>query len=275
MSNTKLLGILNVTPDSFSDGGLFQNHDAAVRHGRKLFAQGADIIDVGGESNRPGAAPVSVKEELARVIPVVKTLCKEGIPVSIDTTKVHVAKQALENGACMINDISGFQDPCMQKLAAKWNVYACVMHMQGNPVTMQKNPVYPLGVIQTLIEFFQQKTRHLLSEGVSKDKILLDPGVGFGKTVEDNYKILNNLQTLRRCGYPLLIGLSRKSMLSQVLGTDSDPKQLAGPTLVMNTVAILGGADWIRVHDVKEHREAITLIKELEKARVAVACTHH
>jgi dihydropteroate synthase len=257
----KILGILNITPDSFSDGGCYFNSTLAIKQGLKLWEEGADCIDVGGESTRPGALSVSWQEEIKRVMPVVSALVKEGVFVSIDTCKPEVAKEAVERGACMINDVTGFSNPKMREIAKESSVFCCIMHMQGTPKIMQERPHYPQGVLNELLQFFQKRTDELLERGIQKEKILIDPGIGFGKSLEDNYTILDNLPELKGLGFSLLVGLSRKSFMGKVL--NRSPSELLCPTIAMNTSALLKGADWIRVHDVKEHKEVITLLEKL------------
>ena len=209
------MGILNCTPDSFFDGGRYFDEKAAIRRGLEMVEEGADIIDIGGESTRPGAKEVSIEEELRRVIPVIKAL--KDHPISIDTCKPEVAEKALEAGATLINDVTGFRQPEMRQIAAEAEVPVCVMHMQGSPRTMQHSPSYPKGVVTELTEWFEKTTQRLLADGVKAEQIILDPGIGFGKTVEHNLEILSNLATFRKLGFPLLIGLSRKSFMSKMI----------------------------------------------------------
>jgi len=260
--HTKIMGILNVTPDSAYSGSRFYALDSAIAQGILLAQQGADILDIGGESTRPGATPVTLDEELNRVIPVITQLkTKISIPISIDTTKPEVAEHAIAAGATLINDVSGFRDPLMIKLAAQTNSDICVMHMQGNPETMQNMPSYPRGIITELLNWFEQKIEILLRHGISKNKIILDPGIGFGKTVADNLEILHNLPQFKELGFPVLLGLSRKSFMGKILGVSNN--ELLSATLAMNTIAIWSGVDYIRVHDVKEHKEASTVLTQL------------
>lgn len=249
----KIMGILNVTPDSFFEGSRFYDPERAIAQGIKLFQDGADIIDIGGESSRPGSDPVSLEEELARVIPVIKGLRKEiSIPISIDTTKPKVAAASLEAGASFINDVSGFRDPEMIALAAQADVPICLMHMLGEPKTMQSNPHYEEGVVSALVRFFTERVKKLTKGGVKIKNIYLDPGIGFGKTTDDNFEILRNLQRFRTLGFPILIGLSRKAFLKNTLNKPTEETLAA--TIAMNTVALLSNVEIIRVHDVPEHR---------------------
>lgn len=257
MRKSQLMGILNVTPDSFYDGGRYLNTDSAVSQGLKLINEGADILDIGGESSRPFSTPVSAKEEMRRVIPVIKALNQQ-IPLSIDTQKWEVAEAALDQGVRWINDITGFQDPKMRALASSSSVNLCVMHMQGNPSTMQKDPQYPEGIISFLKEWFTRKIEVLVNAGVDPSRIYLDPGIGFGKTVAHNLEILHNLPVLTTLGCPLLIGLSRKSFMMKILNKKAE--ELLPSTIAMNTIALEKGVDVIRVHDVAEHRAVIDIM---------------
>lgn len=258
-SHPLLMGILNCTPDSFFDGGRYFDRQKAINRGKEMVSEGADIIDVGGESTRPGAEEVSAEEEIRRVIPVIKDL--KGNVVSIDTCKPSVAEAALEAGAGFINDVTGFTHLKMRKLAAAARVPICVMHMQGTPRNMQKNPHYPRGVVAEISTFFERQIELLLKEGVAEDKIYLDPGIGFGKTVEHNLEILSHLSCFRRLGYPLLIGLSRKSFLSKILNKPTT--ELLSTSLSLNTMCILERVAVIRVHDVAAHKEMLTVMSHI------------
>ncbi len=264
---SRLMGILNVTPDSFYAPSRFPTIDEAIQQGIKLWQDGADSVDIGGESTRPGAVPPSEQEELQRVIPVIKVLKKSiSIPLSIDTMKPAVAEAALSAGAAMINDVSGFRDPAMRRLAAASGVDICVMHMQGTPATMQLNPHYPDGIMAELIRWFQQQIELLIKIGVKEQQIILDPGIGFGKTVADNLKIIHNLPILKAIGFPVLLGASRKSFLSSILNKPRE--ELLPATIAMHAAAMLGGADIIRAHDVKEHRDMMNVIERLVVSNV-------
>lgn len=252
------MGILNVTPDSFFEKSRFSTTEKAIEGGLALCKQGADIIDIGGESSRPGAAPVSEQEELARVIPVIEALRSvSAIPLSIDTTKAAVAAAAIKAGATFINDISGFRDPAMQDIAAQGDADICIMHMQGTPRTMQINPSYPEGVVKEIINWFECQIELLVKRGVPEGRIVLDPGVGFGKSVHDNLAIVRNIAAFRKLGFPLLVGISRKSFMSKILG--KTPDQLLAATLGLNALLIQQGVNMIRVHDVQEHRDMISV----------------
>lgn len=267
---TKIMGVLNVTPDSFYDQGQYFSPELAIARGIKLFEDGADILDIGGESTRPNADLVTVNEELSRVIPVIEALKQEiSIPLSIDTMKAEVARAAVDAGAEWINDVSGFRDPGMVQAAADTGAKLCVMHMQGMPKTMQANPVYPNGVVEEIILWFKETVLKLEAAGIKKKNIILDPGVGFGKTVEDNYVILHNLQKFKALGFPVLLGLSRKSFMGKVL--NKPPEELLPSTIAMDALAMRENIDFIRVHDVEEHRHvAVVMEKYLSCAELAM-----
>lgn len=256
------MGILNVTPDSFFDQGRFFNVEAAIQRGKEMIDEGVDIIDIGGESTRPGASPVSEQDELDRVLPVIQALhAVSPVIISIDTRHPYVARAAVQAGATLINDVSGFLDPAMEELAASTHVPICVMHMQGTPLTMQKDPHYPEGIIAYLLKWFESRVSHLVKQGVKEEQIILDPGIGFGKTVADNLEIIENLPQLKAMGFPLLIGVSRKSFMGKIL--NKTPSELLPATLAMNTFLIISAVDIIRVHDVAEHRAIIDLLSRL------------
>jgi dihydropteroate synthase len=252
-----IMGVLNVTPDSFSDGGEFFATDAAIGSGIEMALEGADIIDVGGESTRPGAEPVSVKEELRRVIPVIEKLCaKIDISISIDTSKSEVANAALDAGASIINDVTaGRGDEKMLSLAAKRKAAIVLMHMQGEPRTMQKNPHYE-DVVTEVADFFRQQYGRALECGVDPMAIAFDPGIGFGKTLEHNLTLLKNLERLRVHDRPLAVGVSRKSFLGKLVDS-SEMSERAAPTIALTGILRTRGADILRVHDVKENVAAL------------------
>lgn len=263
--NTKIMGILNVTPDSCYDGGQFYSKEKALARAFQMIEEGADIIDVGGESTKPGASPVAESEELRRVLPVIQAIRqKSSIALSIDTMKPKVAEAAAIAGITMINDVCGFENEDMVAIAKKYNTELCVMHMQGNPKTMQINPHYPEGIISYLMQWFQDKIQNLLKQGIHKEKIYLDPGIGFGKTIVDNLKILQNVPTLLSLGFPLVLGVSRKSFLAKICSRERS--QLLAATLTANTTAAFSGVQMLRVHDVKEHRDMLQFIEQY-KAR--------
>jgi dihydropteroate synthase len=259
---TQLMGILNVGTDSSSERWF--SHGSPILYGIQMHEKGADWIDIGGESTRPGASPVSEEEELKRVIPVILALKKEiPIPLSIDTMKAKVAAAAIEAGASLINDVSGFRDPEMRIVAAQSQLPICVMHMRETPATMQDNPCYPEGVIPFLIEWFKARIELLCMAGVEKKNIFLDPGIGFGKTVAQNVEILHNLPQLKKLGFPLLVGFSRKSFLGKIV--HKTYPDLLPASLVAHTIALQANVDILRVHDVAENRDVIDLMTYLQK----------
>lgn len=266
MATTKLMGIVNVTPDSFFDGGRFFNPEEAIAQGLKLHQDGADMLDIGGESSRPGAAEVSEADELARVIPVIRGLKeRQPLPLSIDTTKAKVAAAAIEAGATFINDISGFNDPAMREVAASTDAELCVMHMQGTPQTMQMHPEYPEGVIPHLMRWFDQRVDLLIKSGIKEKRLVLDPGIGFGKTVADNLEILQNLAHIKTLGFPLLLGVSRKSFMGKLLQKKAN--ELLPATLATSAFLVMHGVDILRIHDVREHRDLIVLLSALAEKK--------
>lgn len=255
---TKLMGVLNVTPDSFSDGGLYLDTDAALRRALQMEEEGADILDIGGESSRPGARPVSVKEEIRRIRPVLKRLAKKiKIPISVDTYKYDVALAALDEGARIVNDIYalGF-DRRMGKLIARYRAAVVLMHMRGNPETMQKN-IPAQNVLKTIRDFLEKAAARARAAGIPPSRVILDPGFGFGKTAAQNLEILSHLDTFLELKQPLLVGLSRKSFIGDLLGRGVDAR-LTG-SLAAAGVAIHRGAHLLRVHDVRAHRELCAL----------------
>lgn len=258
-SRTHLMGVLNVTPDSFSDGGRFLKLEEAVKQGLKLSEEGADIIDIGGESTKPGSEPVPMEEELRRVLPVIEELAKRvDLPISIDTYKSRVAKEALDSGASMVNDISGLRfDPEMKKVVAKYDVPVVLMHIQGTPRNMQENPHYD-NLIQEIKTYLSESIKIAREAGIDEDKIIIDPGIGFGKTLNDNLKILKNLVEFKSLGRPIMIGVSRKSIIGKILDLPTD-ERLEG-SLASMAVAIISGANILRVHDVKESKRVAKLV---------------
>ena len=247
------MGILNVTPDSFSDGKLFLDSNKAIKHAKRMANDGADIIDIGGESSRPGSVPVSEKEELRRVSQIIKKLAKGiNIPISIDTYKPKVAEECIKLGASMINDINGLRNKNMIKVAAKYKVPVIIMHMRGNPKTMQANPTYK-DVVKEIIQFLSHQIKKAKKAGI-KD-IIIDPGIGFGKTAEHNLQILKNLSKFKELKSPILVGPSRKSFIGSITGLPVN-ERLEG-TLASITIAIMNGANIVRVHDVKECKRAV------------------
>ncbi len=259
---TLIMGILNVTPDSFSDGGQFFSLEGAVERARQLIREGADIIDIGGESSRPGAQPVPTEEELRRVIPVIRAIRRESsVPISIDTYKAAVAEAALDAGANMVNDISALRfDPQMVTIVARAQVPVVLMHMQGEPRTMQQNPVYT-DVVREIKEFLAGRIAFARAHGI--ERILIDPGIGFGKTVAHNLEILKRLGELTELHCPILIGTSRKSFIGRLGSTGSEPlpiEQRLEGTIASNVIAVLNGAQVVRVHDVAPMKRALAII---------------
>ena len=250
----KVMGIVNVTPDSFSDGGRFISTDKAIAHAHNLVAQGADILDIGGESTRPGATPVPLDEELSRVIPVIESLAGIGVPLSIDTYKPEVMRAAILAGVDIVNDVCALQEPQALEIVAASDVGVCLMHMQGRPQNMQQDPQYQ-DVVQEVYDFLKGRLAAAEQAGIAKARITLDPGFGFGKRTAHNLALLEGLSTLQKLGAPLLIGLSRKSVLGQVAGADVNERLYA--SLAASVISVMKGANIVRVHDVKATVEAL------------------
>ncbi len=257
--NFYIMGVINITPDSFSDGGDFLDIDKALFRVEEMIKEGADIIDVGGESTRPFSKPISEQEEIDRVIPVIEKINSNfNIIISIDTYKSNVAREALKNGAEIINDISGFSfDGRMIEVAKEFNATSVIMHIKGTPKDMQLNPVYE-DVVSEVYNFLENRVNLLKSNGLNK--IIIDPGFGFGKSLEHNYILLKNLDKFKKLGCPILIGISRKSMIGKVI--DIPPKERVAGTIVLNTIGMLNGASIIRVHDIKEAYQGIAVLKK-------------
>lgn len=255
---TLIMGILNITPDSFSDGGRYAGYEDAVTHALELISRGADILDVGGESTRPGSEPVPLDTELERVIPVIRAVReKSDIPISVDTNKAEVARQAVAAGADIINDISSLQfDPEMPRVVARSGAPLILMHMWGTPRTMQKNPVYS-SLLSEIIAFLENRIQFAVNSGVDREQIIIDPGIGFGKTVTHNLSIIRNLEAFSCLGRPILLGVSRKRFIGTVLGRMEGERELG--TAVANVYGVAGGAHILRVHDVGFHREAAVM----------------
>ncbi len=250
------MGILNVTPDSFSDGGKFLDADRAIAHGLAMFAQGADIVDVGGESTRPGAQPVDPATELERVLPIISELSRHG-PVSIDTSKPDVAAKSVAAGASVINDVSGFRDPSMVRVASETAATVCVMHMKGDPRTMQQAPTYD-DVVTEVRDYLKRQADMLESDGISRSSIWIDPGIGFGKSLEHNLEILRRLDEIVATGLPVLVGLSRKSFIGKLTG-DLHPSNRGIGSVAAMLAAAAKGARIVRVHDVPESVQALAV----------------
>jgi dihydropteroate synthase len=254
----RIMGILNVTPDSFSDGGEWFDFGEAVEHGRALVAEGADILVVGGESTRPGAAPIAVDEELRRVVPVVSALRDVDAQLSVDTMKLAVAEAAVEAGATFVNDVTAFRhDPGIAGLVADRGCDCCLMHALGEPRTMQKDPRYG-DVVDDVRAFLEQRVRFAVGEGVREERIVLDPGIGFGKTLDHNLELLRRLDEIVAIGFPVVIGTSRKSFLGRLTGRD-DPHDRVAATLATTVLALERGAQIFRVHDVAPTKDALAV----------------
>ncbi len=262
------MGVVNVTPDSFSDGGRFLDADAAVEHGLRLTAEGADILDIGGESTRPGAAPVGADEELRRVVPVIERLAGSGqTRLSIDTTKEGVARAALEAGASLVNDVSALRfDPGMAALVAETGAGCCLMHMLGEPRTMQEDPRYD-DVVSDVKAFLEERLAFAVGEGIDEDRVWLDPGIGFGKTVEHNLELLRRLDEIVAIGRPVVVGTSRKSFLGKLAGGRGEGERLPG-TIATNVLALERGASVFRVHDVAQNADALAVAAATVRADV-------
>ncbi|HEY1270201.1 MAG TPA: dihydropteroate synthase [Candidatus Binatia bacterium] len=259
---TAIMGVVNVTPDSFSDGGRFFDAESAAAHGERLAAEGADILDIGGESTRPGAKSISAAEEIRRVLPVIERLrAKTAIPISIDTVKGEVARAALDAGADIVNDVSALRgDAAMAALVARERVPVVLMHMQGTPQTMQQNPAYE-NVVEEVAEFLKRKAEEASAAGVAADNIVIDPGIGFGKNLDHNLALLRRLSALTALGYPLLVGASRKAFIGRIL--DLGPDERLEGSIAAAVAAALGGANIVRVHDVKEAARALRVADAL------------
>ncbi len=257
-----IMGILNITPDSFSDGGRFDDYDRALARGFELISAGSDILDIGGESTRPGSAPTPVEVELERVLPIIREVRKNSdIPISIDTEKAEVAIKALEAGADIINDVSSLRfDPDMARVAAQSGAPLILMHMLGIPKTMQVDPVYE-SVISEIIAFLEERMKYAVENGVDRNQIIVDPGIGFGKTVTHNLKIIRDLDSFSCMDRPILLGASRKRFLGAILGRPEMERELG--TAVVDAFGIAGGAHIVRVHDVAFHREAVRVAEAI------------
>jgi dihydropteroate synthase len=257
------MGVINTTPDSFSDAGLFSNTEDAIEHARQLIGQGADIIDIGGESTRPGAAAVSIEEEINRTIPVITALRQfSDIPISIDTSKPEVMLAAAAAGVDLINDVWALRKEGALQAARQTGLPVCLMHMQGQPETMQNDPQYA-NVVLEVRHFLQERIDSAQTSGISKDKLLIDPGFGFGKTLQQNLQLLNALPDFKAMGYPLVVGLSRKSMIGTIL--DKPVEERLYGSLSAAVISAMLGANIIRVHDVTETRDALAIVQALKE----------
>lgn len=257
-----IMGVINVTPDSFSDGGRFFSATAALAHARQLIAEGADLLDVGGESTRPGAAPVTLNEERRRVLPVLEALADTGVPLSVDTQKPELMREAVAAGAAMVNDVNGFQAPGALEAVAGSTCALCIMHKQGDPQTMQQAPQYADVVIEVR-DYLQQRIAVAGQAGITRDRIVVDPGFGFGKTLEHNLELLRRLDAIAALQVPVLAGLSRKSMIGKLTGKDAGDR-LAG-SIAAALLAVHRGAAILRVHDVAATRDALAVWNAVKK----------
>jgi len=265
---TCLMGILNVTPDSFSDGGRHFDKASAIRRAYEMVEEGADIIDVGGESTRPGSEPVPLQEEIDRTIPVIEEISKKiKVPVSIDTYKAEVARRALDAGASIVNDISGLRfDPEMPKVVSQYKVPVVIMHIKGTPKDMQANPIYE-ALIPEITDYFRESIRLAVESGITEDKIIIDPGIGFGKTFDHNLEIIKNLREFTLLEKPLLVGVSRKAFIGKILGDAPVSERLEGSEAAA-AISILNGANIIRVHDVKEMKKVALVADAIKRMSV-------
>ena len=258
-----VMGVLNVTPDSFSDGGRFLDTDKAIEHGLKMADEGAATIDIGAESTRPGAEPVSTGEQIRRVVPVIEALCRKiDLPISIDTNRSEVAKAALEAGAAMINDITALSDERMGELAAGWKVPVVLMHMQGTPATMQAEPKYE-DVVSEVLEFLLSRAGRAEDFGIAKNMIFIDPGIGFGKTLEHNLLLLKNIDKFAASPYRVLVGTSRKSFIGKITGKENPAARVFG-TAATVALCAAAGVSIVRVHDVAEMVDVVKVVNKLK-----------
>ncbi|MCF8044420.1 MAG: dihydropteroate synthase [Desulfarculaceae bacterium] len=268
---TVIMGILNATPDSFSDGGRFFGFEKAVQRGKELVAEGADIVDIGGESSRPFSEPVSQAEEMDRVIPVIESLAKQvDVPISIDTVKASVAREAVKAGAGMINDISALErDPAMASVVKEAGVPVILMHMKGTPETMQINPEYG-DLLGEITRYLQQRADFAVEAGIKKERIILDPGIGFGKTVRHNLAVINHMDAIASIGFPVLVGPSRKSFVQKILAQEAgedvnaDCDECENGTLAALAAARIKGCHIVRVHDVKRAKPFLTILDAIK-----------
>lgn len=265
LSTPQVMGILNVTPDSFSDGGTHNTPAKALEHARKMIAEGATIIDIGGESTRPGAAEVSPEQEAERVIPVVAAIARESdVWISVDTSKALVIREAANAGAHILNDIRSFSEPGALQAAAQSGLPVCVMHMQGEPRTMQQAPHYQ-NVVREVYTYLEAQVARCVAAGIEKNHIILDPGFGFGKTLAHNYQLLDKLDLFHNLGLPVLAGMSRKSMIGQLM--DIPPDERVAGSVACAVIAAMKGAQIIRVHDVKETVQAMKVVEATRLAK--------
>lgn len=268
-SKTHVMGILNITPDSFSDGGLFYEPERALEHALKMVEDGADIVDIGGESTRPGSEPVPEEEEIRRVVPVIKRLSAQiKVPISIDTYKSRVARAAIEAGASIVNDISGLRfDPEMKKVVAEYKVPVVIMHIKGTPKTMQLNPTYE-ALIPEIMDYLREGIMIAKEAGIPEELIIIDPGIGFGKTFEHNLEIINNLSEFTYLERPILVGPSRKAFIGKILG-DVPPLMRFEGTLAAVAISAYNGANIVRVHDVPETVKVLKVVDAIRKEKIS------
>jgi dihydropteroate synthase len=267
LPSPSVMGVLNVTPDSFSDGGEYVDPDRAAERARDLVDEGAAIVDVGGESTRPGSAGVPLDEELRRVVPVLERLAG-AVPISVDTSKADVARRALDLGAVMVNDVTALRgDPDLAAVVAEHGAHLCLMHMRGEPRTMQESPYYE-DVVSEVAAFLEERLEHAVSAGIAEARICLDPGIGFGKTTEHNLELLSGLGTIAGLGRPVLVGISRKRFLARLLGDQRSIRGSLGAGVACAVLAYERGASIFRVHDVREHVDALAVARALAPARV-------
>lgn len=265
---TYIMGILNVTPDSFADGGLYFDKSAAIERAHQLVEEGSDIVDIGGESTRPGSEPISIEEELKRTITVIEAISKKiKAPISIDTYKSEVAKAALDAGASMVNDISGLRfDPRMPDVVSEYKVPVVIMHIKGTPKDMQQNPVYE-ALVPEIMDYFRIGIKIATGAGISEDKIIIDPGIGFGKTFNHNLEIINNLHEFTILEKPILMGPSRKAFIGKILGDVPATERLEGTAAVV-AISIMNGANMIRVHDLKEMAKVAKVADAVKREKI-------
>ncbi len=257
LSRPLVMGVVNVTPDSFSDGGKFEDSQAAIEHAHQLIEEGADILDIGGESTRPGAAPVSIDEEIQRVLPIIEALSSQPIPISIDTMKPEVMRAAINSGASMVNDVNGLRAPGAVEVCAASGVGVCIMHMQGDPRSMQAEPRY-IDVVDEVRRFLLERAHFCECAGIDKPRIVIDPGFGFGKNREHNLTLLRHLEEFTGLGYAVLAGLSRKSVLGKITGQEVVSR---GPaSIAAALLAVQHGAQIVRVHDVSATKDALAIL---------------
>jgi len=265
---TYIMGILNVTPDSFSDGGLYFDRTKAIKRAFQIIEEGADMIDIGGESTRPGSEPITIDEELRRTIPVIEVLAGNiKIPISIDTYKSEVAKKALDAGASMVNDISGLRfDPLMADVVSMYGVPVVVMHIKGTPRDMQQNPVYE-ALIPEIMDYLRTSIHIAEQSGIPGDRIIVDPGIGFGKTFDHNLEIINNLQEFTLLEKPILIGPSRKAFIGKILGDVPAQERIEG-TIAAVAICVMKGANIVRVHDIREIAKVVKVVDAIKREKI-------